>query len=460
MSSARQATPLFLSSSRDISNDTDETSFTCRLTPPLRISEQAKKVSAYIDSATIPYTFPNLDSSTSSVVVRIPLRNPSNPSADSGEVTLSLQTGVFNLTEVAEQVNQAVNTWLHTNGYPVLTGSWEYYNFSTDSVATKASAANFCSLIPNFHKNRIELLLNYDNSEIDFADTDTTLDDLLGFTTKCRRTLQAQVVIPVGGYTIHAAFCTTPSGGSGNVWQNVNVVVREGTYSATSLCTEINTVFVSAVQARTDENKDSPRIAAATASGPLIASISLEPSYEIEKEYRAEIELTNFVTPGNLPAGASMFGQFDAVGVSILTVTQNTAFTNLLGTLAYSQWPGTDLRTLATMWSGAQATPFVAENAATIDKVTEVGISAPGLAHGSYSADGSSAGATLARFQVTGGPGSNMVFRPPNPIKVDISHLIGGTVEQIKLMLVDQHGKQISSLLGEKFSCVLVIDSE
>ena len=58
------------------------------------------------------------------------------------------------------------------------------------------------------------------------------------------------------------------------------------------------------------------------------------------------------------------------------------------------------------------------------------------------------------------GPGSNMVFRPPNPIKVDISHLIGGTVEQIKLMLVDQHGKQISSLLGEKFSCVLVIDSE
>ena len=47
---------------------------------------------------------------------------------------------------------------------------------------------------------------------------------------------------------------------------------------------------------------------------------------------------------------------------------------------------------------------------------------------------------TLARFQVTGGPGSNMVFRPPNPIKVDVSHLIGGTIDQVKLMLVDQHG--------------------
>ena len=50
---AKQATPLFLSSSRDATNDSDETSFTCRLTPPLRISEKASKVSAYIDSAII-----------------------------------------------------------------------------------------------------------------------------------------------------------------------------------------------------------------------------------------------------------------------------------------------------------------------------------------------------------------------------------------------------------------------
>ena len=64
------------------------------------------------------------------------------------------------------------------------------------------------------------------------------------------------------------------------------------------------------------------------------------------------------------------------------------------------------------------------------------------------------------RFQVTGGPGSNMVFRPPNPIKVDVSHLIGASVQEIKLMLVDQHGTQIDSLLGEKFSAVLIIESE
>jgi hypothetical protein len=124
---------------------------------------------------------------------------------------------------------------------------------------------------------------------------------------------------------------------------------------------------------------------------------------------------------------------------------------------------GTGDHTRAAGWTGGLSTAqFTAENAATIDKdkVTEIGIAAPGLAHGSYSADGNSAGSSLARFQVTGGPGSNMVFRPPLPIKVGVSHLIGGLVSEVKLMLVDQHGTQIDSLLGEKFSVVLVIESE
>ena len=147
---AKQATPLFLSSSRDATNDSDETSFTCRLTPPLRISEKASKVSAYIDSATIPYSFPNLSDTTSKVVVRLPLQSPVNPAADSGDVTLTLPTGVFNLTEVAEQLNLAVNTWLHTNKYPVLKGSLQYYDFSTDTVATKSGVANFYPTVTLF----------------------------------------------------------------------------------------------------------------------------------------------------------------------------------------------------------------------------------------------------------------------------------------------------------------------
>ena len=85
--------PLFLSSSRGVTdNDGDETSFTVPLTPPLNISDQAKKVTAYIDSATVPYSFPNVTSSTGTVVVRIPL---GAGRGHSGDVTLTLPTGVY-----------------------------------------------------------------------------------------------------------------------------------------------------------------------------------------------------------------------------------------------------------------------------------------------------------------------------------------------------------------------------
>jgi len=154
-----------------------------------------------------------------------------------------------------------------------------------------------------------------------------------------------------------------------------------------------------------------------------------------------------------------VLGNYDAGHNLTSNAAQLATMLSLVGN--YQYFSSSNDATRASFWTGGSSTAkFTAEKAATIDKVTEVGIAAPGLAHGSYSADGNSAGATLARFQVTGGPGSNMVFRPPNPIKVDVSHLIGASVQEIKLMLVDQHGAQIDSLLGEKFSAVLIIESE
>ena len=451
--------PLFLSSNR-VSSSTSEAAFSQQLKPPLSIPDSAKAVRVYVDSATIPYSFPNVDSATAKVVVRIPLRSPVNPSLDSGEITLTLPTGVFDLTEVAQQLNEAVNTWLHGNHYPVLTGDWAYYDFRADAVATKSDVPNFCSLMPNFHKNRVELTLNYDNSEIDFADTDTSLDDLLGFTSKCRRTQQAQVVIPAGGYTLAASFCTAnPSVlPKATTWRNVDVVVPAGTYTETTLCTAINAAFVTAVSARAQSANDSPSVPSATATGPLISAISLEPAYESDGEYRSDITMTNFVQPSLNPAGGCMFNHFDATGFITTTDQQNTLNTNLLGNIAYSEVVGTDLHTRASMWTGAQATPFVAEQAATIDKVTEIGVACPGLAHGSYGSGGSSSGATLARFQVSGSPGSNMVYRPPTPLKIEASHLVGARLSDVNVALVDQHGVALTSLLGEKFSVVIVLE--
>eukprot|EP01046_Picozoa_sp_COSAG06_P009626 COSAG06_NODE_505_length_14944_cov_17.290901_2_plen_457_part_00 len=456
MTSAKQAVPLFLSSSRDESGDSDETSFTVRLQPPLRISDKATKVSAYIDSATVPYSFPNLTSSTAKVVVRMPL---GAGYGNSGEVTLTLPTGVYDLTEIAEQLNSAVNTYLHTNGYPILTGDWKYYDFSTNTVVTATDKPNFCSFLPDFHKNRIKLILNHDDSEIDFADTDTSLDDLLGFTSKCSRSAQAHIVVPVGGYSISGSFRTLVYEAPKVTWENVDFTVAAGTYTATSLALEINTKFIGAVAARGGSAYDNPLIAslgAATATNPLIKTIRLEPSEEVPGEFRVDFDYANFTFD---TAGSCQLGKFDANSLNTNSGAEIALMKLLVGNVNYFASVGDHTR--ASGWTGGVSTStFTAENAATIDKVTEVGIAAPGLAHGSYSANGSTSGATLARFQVTGGPGSNMVFRPPLPIKVDVSHLIGGTLTEVKMMLVDQLGLQIDSLLGEKFSVVLVIESE
>ena len=69
--------PLFLSSNR-VSSSTSEAAFTQQLKPPIAIPDSAKAVRVYVDSATIPYSFPNVSSTTAKVVVRIPVQNPAD----------------------------------------------------------------------------------------------------------------------------------------------------------------------------------------------------------------------------------------------------------------------------------------------------------------------------------------------------------------------------------------------
>ena len=337
----------------------------------------------------------------------------------------------------------------------MLVGDWRSYDYGSDEVKTTAAQPNFCELLPNFHSNRVELTLTNDGSEIDFADTATSLDDLLGFSSKCSRTAQAQVVLAFGGYVIPAAFCTGTEE-SGAVWNNVNVTVPAGTYTATTLVTAINGAFVTAVQARDDSEDDIPQVASATATGPLLKQLNLFPSEEVQGEFRADFEYTAVTNTTAKTAGAAVLGSYDANGNFNGDAAQIALLEALLGKFAYYNATGNATR--AALWSGAQSTAFTAENVASIDRVSEIGISAPGLSHGSYSSGGSSSGATLARFQVTGQTGGIMVYRPPTPLKIDSSHLIGAQVNQVSLALTDQHGTRIGDLLGESYSVVLVLE--
>jgi hypothetical protein len=168
-------------------------------------------------------------------------------------------------------------------------------------------------------------------------------------------------------------------------------------------------------------------VPAAAAVAPLLLGLTLEPSDEVPGEFRVDYANFPSFSIATSRAGTCALGNYDAGHNLTSSAAQLATMLSLVGNYLenYQYFSSSNNPTRALYWTGGSSTTkFTAEKAATIDKVTEVGIAAPRLAHGSYSADGNSAGATLARFQGTGGPGSNMVFRPPNPIKVDVSHLV------------------------------------
>ena len=402
-----RSVPLFLSSAQTDGSVPNEGTFTQTLRPPLRIPDNARQVQVSIDSATVPFSFPNLTMDTAKVLVKIPLQT--NPSTQTDVVVLTLPTGVYDLTEIAQQLNKAVNKYLHDNHFPVLYGDWTYFDFGANSVVTASDSPNFCNLLPNFHSNRVELTLNHDHSEIDFLHDTTTLDTLLGFRGVCTRSVAAQLVVDVSGYQLTAAFRTLEYGAATASWVNVTFLVPQGTYTPESFVTAVNLAYVTAVQARPDESMDYPRVTSATATGPLIQSLELEPAEEEPEGYRADFEYATFDTSNPTDPGSCLLGHYDSYNAADNTLDEENAIVAAFGNLAYGHVNMKHTR--AGAWSGARSTPFIAEAAATIDKVTEIGIACPGLTHGSYGTDGDSSGSTLARFQVTPTLGRGVLSR-------------------------------------------------
>ena len=82
------------------------------------------------------------------------------------------------------------------------------------------------------------------------------------------------------------------------------------------------------------------------------------------------------------------------------------------------------------------------------------------MVKGSVDSSGRIGAGVLARFQIEGDPGSVMVAKFENPIKINISQFIGQDVDKVTINLVDQDGVEIPSILGEHWSLVLVVEVE
>jgi len=385
-----QQTTLFLSSAAADSRNDGNTLYSVTLDPGLSIPETAKSARCFVHSSTVPYCFPNIDSSNNSLVV------------DAGAVslTIALDQGVYSLLDMQNAINSKVNAALHTAGQPLLQDG--------------SGSADFCTLTPDNQRNRVQITFNHLDTGCSFENAASTMGPVLGFTQLLGYTQPTLTVSAAAPLSLNVTWVD-----DGGEQDTDTVTFGSGTFTAAQFMTYIN----GAVKTLTSSDVST-----------IISALTITPSPYVAGEYVASFTYT---------ASAGVYAYFSG--------SQAAALQSAVGSTGVGLW--------ASRWSG-QGPTHTATNAAQVDKVTEVGIAAPGLTHGAYSTDGTSSQSTLARFQVQGAPGTNLVFSPDQVLKANVDHLIGTSVRQVSLALVDQHGQQLTTLLGEHWSTILVIEVE
>ena len=385
-----QQTQFFLSSAVADSRNEGNTLYSVALDPNLRVPENAKSARCFVHSATIPYTFPNIDSTNNALIV----------DAGGSSTTIYLDVGVYSLGDMQTAINEKVNAYLHTAGDALLVDS--------------SGNANFCTLTPDNQHNRVKITFAHLGTGCSFEKAASTMAPVLGFTQLAGYAEPVFTVSDASPFTVNVTV-NTDSGPSTQI-----LTLSNGSYTKSQLVTQMNSAL---------------NIATTGTITSFLSDVTVTPSAYVPGDYVVQYVL----------------GQGTGLPSAVFSSGQDTAVQSVFG--------GSTAAVRATRWTG-QGPTHTASDAAQVDKVTEVGIAAPGLTHGAYSTDGTATLSTLARFQVQGAPGSNLVFAPDQVLKSNVDHLIGTSVQTISLALVDQHGVQLSTLLGEHWSAILVLEVE
>ena len=484
--------PFFLSSATNHGINSTKTQFHVHLNPPLEIPDKAIAARAYIHSASIPYTFPNVVAGKNSLRVQTPLDANNDGTTDSfHDMTVDIPPGIYTLhdsdpsdgdSSLETAINNAVNERLT--------------HFTTDLRATTnpqgvvdtSGTPNFCTLTPNYALNRVQLKLNHTFSSVLWSHADTTLD-ILGFGTTddtvskvpALTTTNLSLTVFYGdmaavttGYLTISNGTYTPSALKDEINAKFNALTSLGDLLATYTVTMINHTV-------TQENQDAGDVV-----GYKVGDIVHIPygKYTYTDTTQGIFKSGNYGMAGDTGEN----GINKVLGMDPDRQPGNIAFESgyylwtLLGTqgpqvhgfgdqlLWGANDPGNPLQMTWTdrgslldatknVWSEVDGKhTFRAENPATLDKITEVGVSVQPLVKSGVTSDGKQAAGVLARFQLEGTPGSVMTFKPSTVIKSDISSFIGTSVDRLSFGLVDQNGNIITDTQNENWSAVMVLE--
>ena len=189
--------PLFVSSAGEA---TQNGSTTIRFQQPLEIPAGAKDATVHVSTATIPYTMPNVTAETNTLVVVLPKQVDAH-SANTDYVrdaqglpmnfVIRVHPGLYDVAGLEKAINAEVNKLastdmrVHSRGFFKRAASSEYVSVQADGTNGAAIAEpdvpNWCSLLPDYGQNRLDIRLNHAHSGILFSDSRTTLGKVLGF---------------------------------------------------------------------------------------------------------------------------------------------------------------------------------------------------------------------------------------------------------------------------------------
>lgn len=377
--------PFFLSSASGRRPNAGGTKFTVECSPALSIPSDATSCTLHVHSASVPYTWNNVDSTNNSFVVTCPGLTA---------VTLTVPEGAYTMATLQDAVNHAVNLRLHTEGTALLQDA--------------DGKDNMITLAADYVANRVVLTFNHDACTLHWSNAAATMGAVIGFSSDIQRS--DSPTVDLTGYS--------------QAERQFVVRSSDGALATITMAAQV------------------------WAEAALIADVN----YSVNSGLGA----SNFISTFNLVESVHQPGTFTASYT--LGDAEDADFQTVPFNLFGAQAPSARFAALWTHGAGVAAR-HTATAAAKLDKINEVGLAVLGLgSHVGYDTGGTQGDATLARFQVDVAPGSLMAFSPSEPIRCDVSSLIGGRIGRFDVLLVDQNGDLVPTLKGEEWSALLILE--
>ena len=100
--------PFFLSSATNHGANSSNTRFDVNLQPPLEIPNKATAARAFIHSATIPYTFPNVVAGKNTLRVQVPKDSNNDGTMDTvHDMTITIPPGIYTLNSATTDASDS-----------------------------------------------------------------------------------------------------------------------------------------------------------------------------------------------------------------------------------------------------------------------------------------------------------------------------------------------------------------